>query len=229
MNLLLLVLLNKWIYSPRKVLIPNNLETVFLDDRVGFLKTENNTCFVVHRGTWSLEDVMYDLESLIYQKCNENGFLEVFYESYKHDYNIDMLVTDEACEEVYYTGHSLGGVTSRMAAAFATHGVPIKQLVTFGEPHSCCDNKINNTEYSLRVINGKDPIPTLPSGTTLHHCSSVSIDIVSGKWHDDMSFPNVEPKHAWYYLDECHRIGKYEKSIKRYINKQLLNILLEVK
>lgn len=225
--LLLLVILNKWIYTPDKVVLPSGIESIFYDQRVGVLKTENNSCYIVHRGTWSMEDILYDLESEIYQSCNENGFLEAFYESYEHDHNVDMLITDKACDEVYYTGHSLGGVTARMASVFATHNVPIKQLVTFGEPRSCCKGKKNVLKHSIRVINGNDPIPVLPTGATPQHCCPTTLTIPYGVWHNSSSFPNIIPKHPMYSVYKYHRISRYELSTRRYINKSLMVNLLK--
>lgn len=219
MNLLLaLILMNIWIYnSSNDDPGIQNVKVLHHDKRVGLLKSEGGVCFVVHRGTWSLEDVLYDLESELYQKCNYNGFLEPFYESYEHDTKVDTLIMDSPCREVYYTGHSLGGVTARMAAAFANHNATIKNIITFGEPRSCCGG--NQTLKSLRILNDRDPIPSLPGGEIPHHCSPISLELVSKTWHYSKDYPNKLPSHPLYDLYEYHRAIKYENSVRRYINK----------
>lgn len=215
--LLLLITLNQWIYTHDKELLPETITEVYHDDRVGLVKFDN-TCIVVHRGTWSLEDIMYDLESELYQQCNMYGYIVPFYESYEHDNNIDMLITDQGCTSVIYTGHSLGGVTARMAADFSTHGVHILDLVTFGEPKSCCNGKQSSFK-STRIVNGMDPIPVMPTGNTPKHCTINALNIVEKKWYKDIEYPSTMPKHSLYHLYHNHKVNAYEKSIEKYINK----------
>lgn len=214
--LLLFAMLNKWVYTHDESLLPEIATEVYHDERVGMVVLRDETCVVVHRGTWSAEDLYYDLKSELYQKCNNIGFLEPFFESYEHDHNIDMLVQEQGCVSVYYTGHSLGGVTARMASELAYHKVPIKGLVTFGEPKACCGININ-TVNSTRIINGQDPIPSLPTGKVPQHCSSKVLNLVEKTWLDDLDYPYDVPSHPLYRLVHNHRMSSYVNSVEKYI------------
>lgn len=213
--LLLFILLNKWVYTPNDVALPSFVNVLHSTDKVGLVEFNGTgECIVVHRGTWSIVDLMRDLESEVDHEC-VGGFLEPFHESYVHDYNMDRLIEENRCEFVHYTGHSLGGVTCRMAAEFATHDVPIDSVVTYGEPRACCDGP--RMIQALRVVNGLDPIPTLPDH--VEHCSPKVLDLVTRFEQDDIDYPRSLPKHPLYRLYANHRVKSYEKSVWKYINK----------
>lgn len=219
MNLLLLfITLNQWIYTPNKIKLPSELTILHESDRVGLLTNDKGTCFVVHRGTWSFEDLFYDLESEFFQQCNEFGVMKAFYDSYEHDFDVDYMIVDNDCKEVYYTGHSLGGVTVRMAAEYADHRIPITEIVTFGEPRMCCTGYTMKDIKSTRYINGFDPIPALPSGKELNHCTDHAINLITNSEVNDISYPSKIPRMPIIRLMTNHRVNMYKKSVIKYIN-----------
>jgi hypothetical protein len=212
--LLSLMLLNQWIYNPLVSTLPVGFEPIYVDDRIGLLKNDGN-CFITHRGTKTIEDIYFDLESELYQECNENGHIDAFVQSFNKLPSMDELIKTSACESVFYTGHSLGGITSRMAANDASHNVPIAYIVTYGEPKSCCNYTQSNIS-SIRVINGQDPIPSLPSGSHITHCSSLSLNSMYGTWSDSRFYPTI-PLFPILKLHH-HHVEEYVKSISVYIN-----------
>lgn len=211
--LLVLIIINKWIYDPLNFFLPNDINIIYYDKRVGLLSNNDNECIVTHRGTGSLEDIFYDLESELYQECNENGFLHAFVETFKKTTNVDKLIIKHKCKSVYYTGHSLGSVTSRMAAMTSTHNIPINNIITYGEPKSQCHNIKIDKYDSIRVVNGKDCIPSLPIGTNISHWAPIVLDPKNNKWIYDKEYPPLSSLNLSY-----HHVDNYIINVYKYIN-----------
>lgn len=208
-------MLNKWIYNTETHTLPRGFTELYHDDRVGLVKFDRQSCVVVHRGTDSIRDLFHDFESQIYQTCS-GEFLDIFEDSFKETTNIDHIIKEEKCKYLYYTGHSLGGITALISARLSKLDIPIKNIITYGEPRGCCNTKIQNLNV-LRIINHDDPIAALPlSNGEINHCTSSTLKLIdeNGMWIEDSNYPtsakinNLELHHIDSYITSISKLKK---------------------
>ena len=216
---ILLALVSEWIYNQEMSTIPWDLQPLHMSTRVGVLH-DGNTCVVAFRGTDSITDLFDDLMSQAYQSCDSAGVLSVFMESY-NDLDMDAIrhsVMTSGCKKLYVTGHSLGGAMAEISSSLDEFSPLSPTVVTFGGPRTCCGNK-NIKQRTTRVVNGRDPIPSLPErvGThTIGHCSSFAIELPSFKSHNDIYWPSLSENYNIF----DHEISRYINELTSYINQK---------
>lgn len=215
--IILCALLSQWMYSQPSENIPMTPRIVH--ERIGLFE-ENSVCIVAYRGTDSIEDLVNDITSQVFQTCNhETGFLREFEKSFEEIHgNNEILnyVRDESnCKNgLYLTGHSLGGSMASIARIEREH-----KVITFGEPNTCCwEMSIGQDTMSLlRVVNEYDMVPALPEPIhtkSLKHCGSTILSVPSNEILNGYEWPTLTDNHN--VLD--HRISEYVKHLRRYIN-----------
>lgn len=192
-------MLCKWVYDDHKTPLPVGFTPLLSHPRVALL-TSGSTCFVVFRGTASLDDVVKDIMSFD-GRCDESGFNVGFMNSYnemsKQHVEIKALIHNHQCSHVHFTGHSLGGAMAIIAAYRHANAT----VVTFGGPKMCCDRQ----DISLvRFVANGDPVPTLP-GPPLYHCGRHAITLPG--WNDvyDKTWPSLVDHHDIL----SHRMSNY--------------------
>ena len=97
------------------------------------------------------------------------GFLRM-YKSLRQNVLADVqsLIAEHSTSEVYVTGHSLGGAMAVMGSLDIRQSHPTKSpiMISFAAPlvgDDCFVNYYTNRiQSSLRVVNGRDPVPLVP-------------------------------------------------------------------
>lgn len=136
--------------------------------------TIRNRCIVAFRGTEikhinSVSDIISDIKFVLVDFYGKGlvhkGFKQAFDEVLHAklglwDY-VKKIMDSGAADELYFTGHSLGGALATLAAVFID-SMP-HPLVTFGAP------RVGNQEFcsylpdeTYRFVNAGDPVPYLP-------------------------------------------------------------------
>ncbi len=145
---------------------------------------EKRNALLSFRGTDNFKNLITDLKFI---KVNytwgkvHKGFYLALADAYNELIKFANEVTRLQIQDVYITGHSLGGALAMMTAAeFTVQGKKFPmRLYTYGQP------KVGNTEFAQmfdthfqklawRVVNGKDPIPELPPKSfSYQHCGAI--------------------------------------------------------
>lgn len=159
------------------------------------------------RGTKGLEDVLDDID-IRHRRFGIHQGVHVhagFYRQWTDIFpSIDreiasLLKKNKAAgltSTLIFTGHSLGGAIATLAALeYAEKGLPV-ECYTFGSPrvgnHKFCAVFEKKVPIHWRVINEKDPVPTLPFGPRFYHVGPALCLTDKGGIH---SIPSDVP---WY-------------------------------
>ena len=212
-----------WIYGSFK--ISDNWEILMQTNRVGLLKIDNY-CVFVNIGTNSLSDVIVDVESFgkpggCYNEEYYNRHLIFYYQMHFKPKIVDALADYwHLCKphNTIITGHSLGG----SMAAIAGSDLNISEIITFGEPRSCCPGKLNKYENEIthtRIVNGDhpilhDPIPSIHGLTNNIHCPHSTV-----RWTKNINYIDKRadsPTNGNDIFIEMHRISSYITNLENY-------------
>ena len=226
MSLLLLscAILSAWVYNPHTRDIPLGVfNPVIVADRVTLFESDDS-CVVAYRGTDSFQDLFEDLMAQADQHCDhDDGFVQEFLTSfdeikYETHQEIEKRLKSDKCKDkkIYFTGHSLGAAMAIVAPV--EYGMEdFEKIITFGGPKVCCFDFMLGNEKIIRVVNERDPIPALPEPfevRDLQHCGSHVVALPSRKEMDDFQWPTLKENYDIF----DHRIEKYIKNIRGYIN-----------
>lgn len=213
--LLACALMSRWTYFKKGEL--GTFKPIVVGDRITmFADPRSDICVVAFRGTFSFNDLVEDMESQVFQTCDDDsGYLKEFENSF---YDIQDQIAynskTKCAGGIYLTGHSLGG---SMAQIFSRKH-KYDGIITFGEPKTCCNKNMGHTGYNLRVVNTGDPIPVLPKPfevKSIHHCGAKALQLPYNKFIDDYNWPDtITHNHDIFE----HDIDRYIEGVRRYIN-----------
>lgn len=225
----LAVLFSYWVYTKDNEL-PMNTAVLYSHERFSIIiDYTSNTCFSVHRGTYSLDDLINDIESefptpsSFHGKLVNEHFLASFMEYRDIHYAalwIVSLLND--CRWVF-TGHSLGGSSASMASMDFNTSDPT--LITFGAPAFMISNSSLSTGKCHRFVHmsnkGVDPIPSLPTSSKSTHppCHVIGVHTSGNTTVKTSQWPHGEtPRFCDITL---HKAKSYVQSI---INMKLCDV-----
>lgn len=115
------------------------------------------------------KDIITDLNTRFYntrEGMAHEGFMTAFKSVQKDiEKKLTALKVNNGEEQLFITGHSLGGALATVAAKELENRFPVSACYTFGSP------RVGNSEWSdsvktpvYRVVNGADGVPLLPGG-----------------------------------------------------------------
>lgn len=163
------------------------------DTQLYILKKEEDTLYVVFRGTSSIKDVLVDLKISRVRMRKNIKVHSGFYNQFK---SVELeitkrLIKEENIKKIFFTGHSLGGALAQIAAAYYSDIFDFAHVVchTFGSPR--VGNRYfvewfsQNVDEYVRVINKKDPVPMIPSFHYWNHTPNCMVLYGDGKIKKD--------------------------------------------
>jgi len=134
------------------------------------IKQDGQAVIVAFRGTANVRDALTDAECFPLDNHLHRGF--------DHAYDsiavplMDALVrlVDDGGENLYFTGHSLGGALAVLAGWFFYQHYPTAKVITFGQPRignaqfaAMCKARLQDRHW--RFVNQEDVVPRLPLWT----------------------------------------------------------------
>jgi hypothetical protein len=143
----------------------------------------NNKLSITFRGTDSYRDILTDVNinrvNLSLKNIKEShsplvhsGFYNQFLEL-KQD--IDQVLSDYTDNDIYFSGHSLGGALATIASLKYKYEYPEKNIhcITFGSPrvgnYKFTEYFNNKIDHSYRFVNDNDPVPCIPIALRFRH------------------------------------------------------------
>ena len=217
------------IYNPLSSL-PENIETLQLHKSFSIKDTElaiyndtnNDTIYVVFRGTSDVEDVATDIkyypEKYMGTKIHK-GFLKAY--QYIEDamiYDINNIVKNDSTVKIIFCGHSLGGAIAQIAFYTTLLTTKVRAYndnifcITEGSPKVFTERYINErhdafTSRAIRITSGDDIVPSLPPRTPILRITRNSYSHIGQHWNIGMKDYKGEIKehHANKYLEALQK------------------------
>lgn len=153
------------------------------DCQVYMWKNED-TYYIVFRGTESTKDVMIDMDVRTTELEEDSGIQvhEGFYRQYNSvSQEIDNFIAQSDHSTIVTVGHSLGGSLATLATYYLSKKYADKKIIchTFGSPRVGNKNFVNalkelNSDM-WRVYNFGDPVPMIPITCRFDHVCGNSI------------------------------------------------------
>lgn len=198
-----------------------NVDPVYLDgwpsqdaQSYVWVSTDTRSIHVAFRGTENARDAVSDLDvrrldkEFGGQKVKLHSGFYKQYESLQNELHAILMTYASRIDDIYMTGHSLGGALATIAAADAAAAFPDKKVHchTFGSPRAgdaAFVTWFDQHVTSVRVQNENDPVPMVPMSSCFCHVSNgivITDDIViKDAKHDIPWF--VRPLLGMAYFD----------------------------
>jgi len=159
------------------------------DIPLGFVATQDKTAYLVFRGTGTPRELLFDATpGLVPYQADKwgnvsSGFMQI-YQRCRESFMKNLAALSPACNQLFITGHSLGGAMSLLALPDVVKSTPFTdaQVYNYGCPR-VGDNDFANAYDALpktmtfRVVNSSDlvtsiplpvAVPGIPSGNYTH-------------------------------------------------------------
>lgn len=159
--------------------LSKNDTQVYIWKRESEEEEKDKRVYVVFRGTKGLEDIVDDID-IRHKRFSAAKGVKVHAGFYRQWLDIAPLVDRELKAlkgpfTLVCTGHSLGGALATLASLEYADKYKALECYTFGSPrvgnHNFCTAFEEKVPVHWRIVNEKDPVPTLPFGPRFYHVS----------------------------------------------------------
>tara|TARA_B100001996_G_C18563061_1_gene555375 strand:+ start:40 stop:924 length:885 start_codon:yes stop_codon:yes gene_type:complete len=177
-----------------------------------FKENNNNNLWIIFRGTYTFSEFISDIDYS--QVAYLNTKMKVHRGFYKIFMNIRNQIKEQLknikIENIFITGHSLGGAIATLLVADIYKEYPNTYVYCFGSPRvgdKSFTNLINSNCNVYNIVNQSDVVTTIPP--------SVSANFINKKnlYYYSNSGKQITFDDNWHSLRNNHRMPVYIKNI----------------